>query len=81
MQNNFPLERVSWEEFADHQMPFIACLDIAVFKAFFNRTKDWADLAAMNETGTLNVQQVRAILTEYLAEDDDRIKRLLSLDL
>src|SRR5690348_5826097 len=46
--------RVRWEPFAGEELPFLACQDIAVFKAFFNRTKDWADLEAMHEAGTLD---------------------------
>ena len=39
--------RIRWESFAGSALPFLSCFDLAVFKAFFNRTKDWADLEAM----------------------------------
>lgn len=51
-------------------MPFLACTDLAVFKAFFNRTKDWADLEEMAEAGTLDRQTVIGALAEYLGLDD-----------
>ncbi len=35
-------DRVRWEEFGGARMPFLGCDDLAVFKAFFGRTKDWA---------------------------------------
>ncbi|HLI43570.1 MAG TPA: hypothetical protein VKU92_03785 [Acidimicrobiales bacterium] len=71
--------RVRPEPFAGEQLPFLACQDLAVFKAFFNRTKDWADLEAMVEAGSLDVPAVTGVLAGFLGVDDDRIKRLLSL--
>lgn len=71
--------RVHWEPFAGEQMPFLGCQDLAVFKAFFNRTKDWADLEAMLAAGSLDVSAVAGVLAGFLGADDDRIERLLSL--
>ena len=31
-------ERIRWEPFGDVELPFLACRDLAVFKAFFDRT-------------------------------------------
>ena len=69
-------QRVRWEIFMNADIPFIACNDLAVFKAFFNRTQDWADLEAMHAAGTLNIQKVIAILSEYLGADDERVGKL-----
>jgi len=52
---------------------------LAVFKAFFNRTRDWADLEAMRDAGTLDVVAVAGVLVSYLGADDERIARLRSL--
>jgi hypothetical protein len=71
--------RIRWEPFGGVELPFLACDDLAVFKAFFNRTKDWADLEAMREAGTLDVSAVAGVLATFLGGDDDRIARLLSL--
>jgi len=71
--------RVRWEPFAGVELPFLACEDLAVFKAFFNRTKDWADLEAMHDAGTLDAPAVAGVLATFLGGDDDRIARLLSL--
>ena len=46
--------RRSLEVFEGIDVPFLACADLAVFKAFFNRTKDWADLEEMAAAGTLD---------------------------
>ncbi|MHB1138895.1 MAG: hypothetical protein ACYC2O_08050, partial [Microthrixaceae bacterium] len=60
-------------------VPFLACTDLAVFKAFFDRTKDWADLEEMVAAGTLDVDRVVGVLVRYLGADDDRVARLLAL--
>ena len=71
--------RVNLEPFAGEQLPFLACRDLAVFKAFSNRTKDWADLEAMVAAGSLDVSAVAGVLAGLLGADDDRIEHLLSL--
>jgi hypothetical protein len=71
--------RVRWEPFAGVDLPFLACEDLGVFKAFFNRTKDWADLEAMREAGTLDVPTIVGVLAAHLGGDDPRIERLLAL--
>ena len=60
-------------------MPFLDCSDLAVFKAFFDRPKDWVDLAEMWEVGTLDVDRTIGILARYLGPDDQRIARILEL--
>ncbi len=71
--------RARWEPFQGEDLPFLACRDLAVFKAFFSRTKDWADLEAMAEAGALDVAAVVGVLAAYLGPDDERIERLLAL--
>jgi hypothetical protein len=70
-------ERARWEDFAGEQVPFLACSDVAVFKAFFNRTKDWADLEEMQAAGTLDLDRVIGVLVRYLGADDERVDRLV----
>jgi hypothetical protein len=64
------------ERFNGAAVPFLACQDLAVFKAFFNRTKDWADLEEMAFAHTLDVPAVIGILALFLGGADDRIERL-----
>jgi hypothetical protein len=71
--------RCRFESFAGAVLPFLSCTDLAVFKAFFARTKDWADLEAMQEAGTLDVDRVVGVLVRYLGPDDPRIPRVLDL--
>lgn len=71
--------RVRFEPFGGTVIPFLACRDLAVFKAFFDRTKDWADLEDMQAAGTLDVEAVAGVLVRYLGGDDHRIARLRAL--
>ena len=50
-----------------------------MFKAFFNRARDWADLEEMRQAGTLDTTHVQATLIRYLGADDERIRRLSEL--
>ena len=72
-------ERVRWEPFAGRELPFLSCRDLAVLKAFFNRTRDWADLEDMAAAGTLDIEPVLGTLVAYLGGDDKRVERLRSL--
>ncbi|HVN50934.1 MAG TPA: hypothetical protein VMT43_05850 [Acidimicrobiales bacterium] len=71
--------RARWELFEGAQLPFLSCADLAVFKAFYDRTKDWADLEEMRDAGTLDVDRVVGVLVRYLGADDPRVERALSL--
>jgi hypothetical protein len=72
--------RARVESFGGSDVPFLACRDLAVFKAFFNRTKDWADLEEMAAAGTLDTEAVLGVLANYLGAGDERIERLRSLN-
>lgn len=72
-------DRAVVHEFASHDVPFLGCSDVAVFKAFFNRTRDWADLEDMVAAGTLDGDLVLGALVHYLGGDDERVERLRSL--
>lgn len=71
--------RIRWEDFAGARVPFLSCVDLAVFKVFFDRTKDWADLEAMRDAGTLDSEFVAGVISHYLGADDPRLTRLLEL--
>jgi hypothetical protein len=72
-------QRCRREPFAGHELPFLGCTDLAVFKAFFDRTKDWADLEEMAAAGTLDLARVIGILSRYLGPTDHRIEHLRRL--
>ncbi|MCU0309487.1 MAG: hypothetical protein MUE36_00885 [Acidimicrobiales bacterium] len=71
--------RVRTEDFGGVALPFLSCADLAVFKAFFDRTRDWADLEAMIDAGTLDLDRVAGVLVRHLGAGDPRVARLLGL--
>ena len=77
--HNEVARRIRWEMFGGTAVPFLSCSDLAVFKVFFNRTRDWADIEAMQAADNLDVAQVRATIARYMGDDDERIPRLDAL--
>lgn len=71
--------RARFEQFGGAAVPFLACRDLAVFKAFFDRTRDWADLEDMDAAGTLDHEAVLGVLVRYLGGEDPRVARLRAL--
>lgn len=68
--------RVRIEPFGGAELPFLSCLDTAIFKALFNRSKDWVDLEEMHAATTLEVAEVRSVLVQALGEEDERVATL-----
>jgi hypothetical protein len=52
--------------------------DLAVFKALFDRTKDWADIEAMVDSNAIDLDLAAARLAQLLG-DDARVGRLRTL--
>lgn len=65
--------------FAGTHIPVLGATELAVFKAFFDRTKDWADIEAMLEAGTVDVHRALGWLVDLLGADDPRVERLRDL--
>jgi hypothetical protein len=62
------------------QIPVLGPVELAVFKVMFDRTRDWADVEAMAERGTLDFAALRAALATMLDEDDARFVRLAAVE-
>lgn len=62
--------------FGDATIPVLACTDLTVFKAFFARTRDWADIEAMAASGTIDDAEAVRWVTDLLGEDDEHTVRL-----
>jgi len=70
--------RRRWVDFAGSRIPVLAPLDLAVFKALFDRAKDWVDIETMRDSGTLDTRAA-ADAVEALLGDDPRVARLRRL--
>ena len=51
-------ERAEMRPFATRQLPFLAANDLAVLKALFDRPKDWLDIAAKADAGSVDFDAV-----------------------
>jgi hypothetical protein len=62
--------------FAGTRIPVLGPVELAVFKAMFDRTRDWADIEAMLAAHTLDLDAVRDTLATLVPPDDPRFPRL-----
>jgi hypothetical protein len=60
-------------------MPVLGATELTVFKAFFDRTKDWADIEAMIDAGTVDIHAAIGWLVDLLGGDDHRVTHLRRL--
>jgi hypothetical protein len=70
--------RVRSVPFADTLIPVLSCEDLLVFKAFFARTQDWADIEAMAATDALDVGGACESVASLLGRDHSSYLRLLA---
>lgn len=57
-------------------IPILGATELVVFKAFFDRTKDWADIEAMIDARDADVHRALGWLVDLLGADDHRVQRL-----
>lgn len=62
--------------FEGDEIPVLAPTELAVFKAMFDRTRDWADIEAMLDAETVDVDALREWLVELVGAGDQRLDRL-----
>jgi hypothetical protein len=62
--------------FEGTRIPVLGPTELAVFKAMFDRTRDWADVEAMAAAGTLDADAVKEALRKLVDDADPRFGRL-----
>ena len=62
--------------FADAEISVLAAEDLAVFKAMFDRPKDWVDIDEMANSGALARVTAADRLAALLGDNDSRVARL-----
>jgi len=72
-------ERVEEVSFDGVTIPVLGATELTVFKAFFDRTKDWGDIEAMIDAGTVDIHAALGWLVDLLGGDDHRVDRLRRL--
>jgi hypothetical protein len=63
-------------EFEGKTIPVLGPVELAVFKAMFDRTRDWADIEEMLIAETLDIEAVRETLKTLIGEKDRRFAKL-----
>jgi len=69
---------VEHHKFAKIVIPVLAADALTVFKAMYNRTKDWADIEAMLEVNSVDKSRVIGWLVRLLGVDDPRTRKFIS---
>ena len=68
-------EHVRQVPFEGRTIPVLSCTALVVFKAIFDRTRDWADIEAMVEARSFDPDEASRWIREMLG-DDRRIEQL-----
>jgi len=69
--------RVREVVFAGRQVPMLDCRSLAVFKALFDRTKDWADIEAIAARDTGPLEEAVADVAKLAGSSDEIRARLI----
>jgi hypothetical protein len=71
--------RVRTVPFEGSDIPVLDCVSLAVFKAMFNRGKDWVDIEAMIDAGRLDGPAAVDWVHRILGNDHEATTRLAAL--
>ncbi len=79
--NNVPFHKevqrsVREVEFMGRTIPVVGCMSLAVFKAMFDRTQDWADIEAMLAKGSIDLHEVIRWVGEMTGTQSPPVRRL-----
>lgn len=82
--NNLPLHEtvaasVVWVPLEGRDVPMLDCASLAIFKAFFDRTKDWADLEAIALATPEDIELAIETVADLVGEDDPICARLVAI--
>lgn len=82
--NNVPLHdavaaSVVWVPLEGRDIPVLDCASLAIFKAFFDRTKDWADLEAIAIATPEDIESAAATIADLVSNDDTAVEKLKAL--
>ncbi len=68
-----------WVPLEGREAPVLDCASLVVFKSFFDRTKDWADIEAVAMATPEDIETAARTLAELVGEEDQSYKRLDSI--
>jgi hypothetical protein len=82
--NNLPLHEavsaaVVWVPLQGRQVPMLDCASLVLFKSFFDRTRDWADIEAIALAAPEDIESAARTLADLVGEDDPAYRRLATV--
>lgn len=82
--NSIPLHddvaaSVVWVQLEGRDIPMLDCASLVVFKALFDRTRDWADIEAIAIATPEDIEGAAATIAELVGEDDPSLEKLKAL--
>jgi hypothetical protein len=82
--NNIPLHdavasSVVWVPLEGRDIPVLDCASLVIFKAFFDRTKDWADIEAISIATPEDIEDAADTIAHLVSEDDPAVEKLRAL--
>ncbi|HVC08042.1 MAG TPA: hypothetical protein VND98_10725 [Solirubrobacterales bacterium] len=82
--NTLPLHRavaagVIWVPLQGREIPVLGCASLTIFKALFDRTKNWADIEAIAIASPEDIEDAATTIANLLGEDDPAYRRLKPL--
>lgn len=82
--NNIPLHEavassVVWVRLEGRDIPVLDCASLVIFKALFDRTKDWADIEAIAIATPEDIEGAAATIAELIDKDDPALEKLKAL--
>jgi hypothetical protein len=82
--NNVPLHdavagSVVWVKLEGRDVPVLDCASLTIFKAFFDRTKDWADIEAIALATPEDIEEAATTIADLVGEDDPAVEKLGAL--
>jgi hypothetical protein len=82
--NNVPLHdvvaaSVVWVELEGRDIPVLDCASLVVFKALFDRTRDWADIEAIAIATPEDIKGAAATIAGLGGENDSTLEKLRAL--
>jgi hypothetical protein len=79
--NNLPLHEevangIVWVSLQGREVPVLDCASLVIFKSFFDRTKDWADIEAVALVTPEDVSSALETVKDLVGEGDPAYRRL-----
>jgi hypothetical protein len=82
--NDIPLHdavaaSVVWVQLEGRDIPVLDCASLVIFKAFFDRTRDWADIEAIAIVAPEDIEGAAATIAGLVDEGDPAVEKLKAL--